>query len=578
MIAGGKGGIFSPGGSRVATSDAKGVTRIFGLDGKQQGRPLAGRGEVMGMAFTPNGRRLIAARANGSLNISGARGCGPAGRAPFVVKRAEFSVDASHVALMTPDGVSVVDLAKCERTVLSTPQQFPPFFIALSPDGSTVVAASEDGAARVWDVASRTLVATLLGDWHDEARINMRRAAGGGDVVVTASDAGGIQGWWLAGIPVARMSAPVSGALAVELGRDDALLAATAAGVRTKPLHGDAAPEWLGYPLLADHAAFSADGAVVAAQDDRFHLQVRRTNESEWADLGPGNGLTGISLDDDGGRVATTHPGGLVRVRDAASGREIASVRNSGKLQAAAFAGDDLVVAGKRLAVYTLPGGERRQISGGKRDGDVPADRPVVAAHGTQVAAAPRGGPVTVRDLDDDDSLAKLAGARGVRAMAFAPGGAVVATAGEDGLRLWDTRSGQPLITLAARPFGAVAFSADGRWLIGGDADGAEVFRCDACGSDDEVRAAADDFLQRSKPIQIAPNPAPPADRALAGPRKSVDSGGLAAPKADRNATEDMTDARVPDTFGIVGAPLAAATPQPDPVAVPAPPAAAAGG
>ena len=569
VIGGGNGGQFSPGGTRVATSDDHGVARVFGLDGKPLGRPLAGRAEVKGMAFTPGGRRVVVVRTDGSINVSGARGCGPAGGAKLDVKRAEFSADASQVALMTPDGVSVVDVATCTRTALASPQQFPPFFIAISQDGSTVVAASEDGAARVWDVASRTLVATLLGDWHDEARINMRRAAGGGDVVVTASDAGGVQSWWLAGIPAARMAVPVGSALAVTLDRDGALIAATSDGVRSMALRGDESIQTLGDPLPTGQATFSADGAVVAAQDVLGNLRVRRTAGGAWTDLGAVDDVQGLALNDDGSRLATTHSGGLVRVWDTARGSEIASVHNAGKEQAAAFSGADLAVAGRRLAIYGLPGGERRQLNGGTLNDDVPADRPVIAAQGTRIAAAASGGPATVRDLADDASTHKLVGARGVRAMAFAPGGAVVATAGEDGLRLWDTRTGRALITFAARPFGAVAFSRDGRRIIAGDADGAEVFRCDACGSDDEVHATAKEFLERTNPIAIAPNPTPPADRALAGPDRSAFSGGFAPPKANRNATEDLTDA-APPAIALAPVAIPTATPQPDPVAAPA--------
>ena len=139
--------------------------------------------------------------------------------------------------------------------------------------------------------------------------------------------------------------------------------------------------------------------------------------------------MASLSLDADGGRVATTDSTGLVRVWDAKNGSEIASVQRPGKQQAAAFAGDDLVIAGTRLAVYDLPGGESRSLREVGLGDDVAADEPVVAAQGTRIAAAVRGGPVTVRDLADD-APAKLTGARGVRALAFAPGGAVVATAG----------------------------------------------------------------------------------------------------------------------------------------------------
>jgi WD40 repeat protein len=77
-------------------------------------------------------------------------------------------------------------------------------------------------------------------------------------------------------------------------------------------------------------------------------------------------------------------------------------------------------------------------------------------------------------------ALARLGSARlrhgaPVTALAYAPGGALLATGGRDGkVRVWAADGGRPLVTLAAHdePVAALAFAAQHGWLAVGHADG----------------------------------------------------------------------------------------------------------
>jgi WD40 repeat protein len=103
---------------------------------------------------------------------------------------------------------------------------------------------------------------------------------------------------------------------------------------------------------------------------------------------------------------------------------------------------------------------------------------------------SPSGKEVVLRGHEDE-----------VTAAIFTRDGTRVLSASSDGtLRLWDRRGGDALAVLESggRPLDDVALSRDGRIATLDNGEGVRVFRCDVCGSLDQVRALARSLKPRA--------------------------------------------------------------------------------
>ena len=588
--------VWSPGGSRFATTTRRGRVHVWDAGG-QRLASLPGRGRVRQLAFTDDGSRVLAARRDGTVSVLEAKGCRAHGLGDLSVTHAAFSADGTRVALGAADGIRVLKVKRCEQTFLPTPPQAPLDALTMSRDGDTVVAAGADGAARVWDVPSQTLLATLLGGWEEHARLALRPAADGGQVVLAAGDDGRIREWKVAAIPVVHVRPRRLQAVAFDAA-SRSLLTATSQEVRIREvgpvIQGG---RRLGPRTRASQAAFSARGDLVAVvtPPDRS-LRVRSVGASRWRRLGqPGSGtdVTSLAFNLDGRRLVTAHRDGAARVWDTRTGRSrVLRPVGPGKSRrpSAAFVQNSVAVVDGGVRMYDLATNHPTplQTAGHRHAGD--GERTAVAAEGDRLAAAPAGSLPTIWDLAQPARSWQLRGVRAVTALAFARGGHVLATAGEDGLRLWDGASGQPLVKLAASPFDAVAFSHDGRWVVARSRQaGAQVFPCPACGDREALRRAAMTLTGANPLGGLAPLPAPRSDTRLqhqpepADPDPGVD-GGFYAPEAFDPSGAPMPAAvappkqraEPPDSSGAPAtdtAPVPTATPQMAPVTqVPAEP------
>lgn len=283
--------------------------------------------------------------------------------------------------------------------------------------------------------------------------------------------------------------------------------------------HGEAA--MFGLESAANAVAFSPDGRLLAVGvgDGSVRLlEVLGRREVAFF-RGHTGGTNAVAFSPDGRLLATGGGDGTAKVWDASSGREVLTLNgHRNAVNCLAFSHDGTVLAtGSRdssVRLWRVSDGEQARLLGGHA-GEVystafsPGGRTVAVRSGLALKLWEASGAgeattvtATVRRVDaaavafspDGRLLAESAydevalwdvatlkrvksfegHAGGVHALAFAPDGGTLATAGEDGaLRLWEARTGQISATIMGHTDAvrALAFSPDGKTLATAGAD-----------------------------------------------------------------------------------------------------------
>ncbi len=162
-------GEFSPDGRLIAVGlKEQGIALWDARELTQVGAPLLEtEGEVKSLAFSPDGRTLAAVTGGGSLTVwdVGSRSLlhGPlmAGGG-FLLVGVSFSPDGATLATASKLGVTLWDVATGDN--LGQIGYVAAHDLAFSADGAMIAfARPSEGGAEVWDVASRTSIATVDG-------------------------------------------------------------------------------------------------------------------------------------------------------------------------------------------------------------------------------------------------------------------------------------------------------------------------------------------------------------------------------------------------------------------------------
>jgi WD40 repeat protein len=411
---------FSPDGRRVAIATANGRLRVWAVDRPDAARTLGRAPPVQALAFSDDGARVLAADYDSVYAWDAA---GPDGAAPVRVVPAAAATERppmrSSSGWRTTDGTQVtvderhvVRLATGGRAPLALAGHGDDVHdVAVARAGDRVVTASADGTARLWDVANPS--APLLVLRHDGPVL---AAALHGDSVLTVSAGGVVRVWSAAGPPGSRP-------------------------LRLPHLTRD--PDDRGVWQLA----FSADGRRVAAVPRYGPVRVWRTDST-------------------GAPVVFDRAG-------CCAGRVLAAGFSPEGRRVLTVSADDT------LRVWSADGSTVRALPiGSGRDSLVGA---VVSPDGTRVLTVAwvenrDASRVRVWSADGIDTLAVLRHPR-VRVAQFSRDGRRVVTGGEDGIvRVWRADTAAPPREFGAQgavgAVGAVAFSPDARHVVGAGQDG----------------------------------------------------------------------------------------------------------
>jgi WD40 repeat protein/transcriptional regulator with XRE-family HTH domain len=314
-----------------------------------------------------------------------------------------------------------------------------PTAMALSLDGSLLIAGTSTGEVCVWRVAERALAITFQG--HG---IGIRGVAISGDnrLVASGSIDGSVRLWEVA------------------------------SGRQVSAMQGHAG--------LVYHVALSVDGRVVASagQDGTIRVWDAASGDPRCTFDRGGGGNWGVSLSDDGARVAGGSWDGAIRVWDTQSGSLVATLGDqSDPAMGLAMTRDGRLVASGSFDGTVNVWDVRRGVLAGRFEGHVGGVRGIsVDAGGQRIASGSYDGTVKLWDVDSGRLQATLQGhSGGIWDVALSGDGTHVASGSFDGsIRLWETGGGRIVLALHGYNIGirSVAASKDGRLVVGGSYDG----------------------------------------------------------------------------------------------------------
>ncbi len=363
--------------------------------------------------------------------------------------------------------------------------------VAFSPDGRLLATASEDGTARVHDVATGRLVTPLTGH---TSRVYGVAFSPDGRRLATSSHDRTIRLWdtrsWRQRLALEGHEGTVFSVAFSADGRR--LLSASADGTARTWNAAD------GRPLVIVPASSGrlframfgppAGGLFATASDDRLVRLWDAENGSPRGELLHPQRVNALAFLADGCRLATASGDGLVRCWDLDTGDLVAQRRGhtSSLMAVAVRPGTSQVVTGSQdgtLRLWDLgPAGEPTVALGAGGRSVAASDAAGLLAVGTAAGTVRLFEPATLRELGELTGLATC-----VNALAFSADGKLLAAADDSGcLHRWQTSDSSPLPPLALhrRRAYAVAFAPAGDRLATGGEDRTARLLDSATGTD----------------------------------------------------------------------------------------------
>ncbi len=410
---------------------------------------------------------------------------------PDIGGAVDWSPDGSVFVTEGPEESGLVDIRDAEtgETVLAFPgHEIDVNDVAFSPDGTQLATTGDDGALRVWDVATGEEVAAFK--YPDEGAVWGPSFSGDGSVLAASwIDQGIVRVFDLASGTL-RSQVLAAGVFATSIRPDGEQIVVSnldSDTVTVADVDSGAPVFTIGAgQLWVRDVAYSPDGQWIATTGGDATVRIWRADDGrqQFAMAGHTGAVNGVDWSPDGSRLASVSDDGTARVADVTDGgareRLTLSAQDTGNgLQSVSFSpdggrmitGDFGLAATKTWDVSATGGAEWGSVQG---LAVAPGARGSLAfaRDGDGVSVATGGGTVSTFDIATGArrwSVGRPGGAD-LERFAVTPDETVVATSGDRlPVDLWDVATGDHLQALTPADAGTfvtdMAWSADGEHL-----------------------------------------------------------------------------------------------------------------